>query len=43
MQNEISEPTFHTPTQEDSTEEEQHVNEGSHLPIILDADEEEQL
>ena len=35
--------TFHTPTQQDSTEAEQHVDEGSHLPIILDTDEEEQL
>ena len=34
---------FHTPTQQDSTEAEQHVNEGSHSPIILDTDEEEQL
>ena len=35
--------TFHTPTQQDSTEAEQHVDKGSHLPIILDTDEEEQL
>ena len=35
--------TFHTATQQDSTEAEQHVEEGSHLPIILDTDEEEQL
>ena len=35
--------TFHTLTQQDSTEPEQHVDEGSHLPIILDTDEEEQL
>ena len=35
--------TFHTATQQDSTDEEQHVKEGSHLPIILDTDEEEQL
>ena len=34
---------FHTPTQQDSTEAEQHVDEGSHSPIILDTDEEEQL
>ena len=34
---------FHTRTQQDSTEAEQHVNEGSHSPIILDTDEEEQL
>ena len=35
--------TFHTPTQQDSTEAEQHVDKGSHSPIILDTDEEEQL
>ena len=35
--------TFETPTQQDSTEAEQYVNEGSHSPIILDTDEEEQL
>ena len=35
--------TFHTPTQQDSMEAEQHVDEGSHSPIILDTDEEEQL
>ena len=35
--------TFHTPTQQDSTEAGQHVDKGSHLPIILDTDEEEQL
>ena len=34
---------FHTPTQQDSTEAEQHVDEGSHSPVILDTDEEEQL
>ena len=34
---------FHTLTQQDSIEAEQHVDEGSHLPIILDTDEEEQL
>ena len=34
---------FHTLTQQDSTEAEQHVDEGSHSPIILDTDEEEQL
>ena len=39
----ILEPTFHTPTQQDSTEEEQHVNKGAHSPIMLDTDEEEQL
>ena len=39
----ISEPTFHMLTQQDSTEEEQHVDEGCHSPIILDTDEEEQL
>ena len=43
VQTEISEPTFHTLTQQDLTEEEQHVNKGSHSPIILDTDEEEQL
>ena len=35
--------TFHTPTQQDSMEAEQHVDEGSHLPIMFDTDEEEQL
>ena len=35
--------TFHTPTQQDSMEAEQHIDEGSHSPIILDTDEEEQL
>ena len=40
---EISEPMFHMLTQQDSMEEEQHVDEGSHSPIILDTDEEEQL
>ena len=34
---------FHSATQQNSTEPEQHVEEGSHLPIILDTDEEEQL
>ena len=34
---------FHSVTQQNSTEPEQHVEEGSHLPIILDTDEEEQL
>ena len=34
---------FHTPTQQDSVETEQHVDEGSHSPIILDTYEEEQL
>ena len=38
-----TEPTFHTLTQQDSTEAEQHVDKGSHSPIILDTDEEEQL
>ena len=38
-----SQERFHRPTQQDSTEAEQHVNQGSHLPIILDTDEEEQL
>ena len=40
---EISEPTFHMLTQQDSMEEEQHVNKGSHSPIMWDTDEEEQL
>ena len=40
---EISQSMFHTPTQQDSTEDEKHVDEGSHSPIILDTDEEEQL
>ena len=35
--------TFHTPTQQDSTEAEQHVDKGSHLHIIMDTEEEEQL
>ena len=35
--------TFHTRTQQDSMEAEQHVDVGSHSPIILDTDEEEQL
>ena len=43
VQTEIPEPTFHTLTQQDSTEEEQHVDKGSHSSIILDTDEEEQL
>ena len=30
-------------TQQDPMEEEQHVDEGSHSPIMLDTDEEEQL
>ena len=38
-----TEETFHTPTQQDSMEAEQHIDEGSHSPIILDTDEEEQL
>ena len=40
---EILDPMFHTPIQQDPMEEEQHVNEASHLPIMLDTDEEEQL
>ena len=40
---EILEPMFHVPVQEDPTEEEQHVDEGSHSPIMLDTDEEEQF
>ena len=43
VQTEIPEPTFHMLTQQDSMEEEQHVDKGSHSPIILDTDEEEQL
>ena len=35
--------TFHTLTQRDSTEAEQHVDEGSYSPIMFDTDEEEQL
>ena len=35
--------TFQTPTQQDSREAEQYVDEGSHSPIIFDTDEEEQL
>ena len=38
-----AEETFHAPTQQDSMEAEQHVDEGSHSPIILETDEEEQL
>ena len=34
---------FRSVTQQISTESEQHVEEGSHSPIILDTDEEEQL
>ena len=41
VQTEISEPTFHMPTQQDSMEEEQHVDEGSYSPITLDTDEEQ--
>ena len=33
---EVSEPTFHMPTQQHSTDEQQHVDEGSHSPIILE-------
>ena len=40
---EILDPMFYTPTQQDPMEEEQHVNEGSQSPIMLDTDEEEQL
>ena len=39
----ILDPMFHMPTQQDPTEEEQHVDKGSHLPIMLYTDEEEQL
>ena len=38
-----TEQMFHTPTQQESTKAEQHVDKGSHSPIILDTDEEEQL
>ena len=38
-----AEETFHAPTQQDSMEAEQHADEGSHSPIILETDEEEQL
>ena len=34
---------FRSATQQISTESQQHVEEGSHSPIILDTDEEEQL
>ena len=34
---------FRSATQQISTESEQHVEEGSHSPIIMDTDEEEQL
>ena len=40
---EILDLTFFMPTQQDPTEEEQDVEEGSHSPIMLDTDEEEQL
>ena len=39
----ILDPTFYMPTQQDPMEEEQHVDKGSHWPIMLDTDEEEQL
>ena len=39
----ILDPMFYMPTQQDPTQEEQHVDEGSHLPIMLDTDEDEQL
>ena len=32
---EILDPTFYMPTQQNPTEEEQHVDEGSHSPIML--------
>ena len=35
--------TFHSVTQQDSTEAKQHLEDGSHSPIFLDTDEEEQL
>ena len=40
---EILDQMFYMPTQQDPMEEEQYVNEGSHLPIMLDTNEEEQL
>ena len=40
---EILDPMFHMCTLEDPMEEEQHVDKGSHLPIMMDTDEEEQL
>ena len=40
---EILDPMFYMPTQQDSMEEEQHVGKGSHLPIMLDTDEQEKL
>ena len=40
---EILDPMSYMPPHQDHTEEEQHINEGSHLPIMLDTDEEEQL
>ena len=33
---EVSHPTFHTPTHQHSTDEQQHVNEGSQSPIFLE-------
>ena len=39
----IDTDNFRSATQQISTESEQHVEEGSHSPIILDTDEEEQL
>ena len=40
---EILDAMFYMPTQQDPMEEQQHINEGSHSPIMLDTDEEEQL
>ena len=40
---EILDTPFHMPTQQDPMEEEQQVDKGSHSPIMLDTDEEEQL
>ena len=33
---EVSHPTFHTPTQQHSTDDQQHVNECSQLPLFLE-------
>ena len=40
---EILDPSFYTPPHQDHMEEEQHVDEASLSPIMLDTDEEEQL
>ena len=33
---EVSHPTFHMPTQQHSTDNQQHVNEGSQSPVLLE-------